>query len=137
MRRPATALAVTLALLAGFALPSGATVPFPSTPAGADLYDYAAYLFLGDGSCEPSRSSELPGNFDCVNDWKFTDHRDGPEALPPGVPGGPQIPALPGYDPLVANNPQEFYGVKGVGLNRAWEVTTGRPDVIITVLDSG
>src|SRR5581483_1734694 len=41
------------------------------------------------------------------------------------------------YDPITANNPQELFGVKGPGTNHAWEVTTGRPDTLITVMDSG
>lgn len=120
--------AAFVALLAVFALaaPTLAAVPFGS-PAGKNIYDYPAYLFLASGDCSGGASStnDLPESFSCVDDWKFTDHRD--------VASSPDQ----DFDPLVANNPQEFYGVKGVGLNRAWEVTTGRPDVVIAVLDSG
>ncbi|MEY2478330.1 MAG: hypothetical protein QOG87_3645, partial [Actinomycetota bacterium] len=41
------------------------------------------------------------------------------------------------YDPSVTNNPQELFGVKGASTNRAWEITTGRPDTVIAVTDSG
>ncbi|HEV3474639.1 MAG TPA: S8 family serine peptidase [Actinomycetota bacterium] len=114
-------LLAAVALVAGLATPAGAVLPY-GRPGPANPYDYPSYLFIQDGNCSP-RSSELPADFDCVRDWKYTDHRDGPNT--------------PEYDPLVANNPQELYGVKGVGTNRAWEVSTGRPDVVIAVLDSG
>ncbi|MGH2739744.1 MAG: S8 family serine peptidase [Actinomycetota bacterium] len=117
---------VALAAALALATPALATVPFGSPP-GKKIYDYPAYLFIASGDCSGGGSStnDLPANFSCVDDWKFSDHRD--------VLSSPDQ----HFDPLVANNPQEFYGVKGVGLNRAWEVTTGRPDVVIAVLDSG
>lgn len=34
-------------------------------------------------------------------------------------------------------NPQELYGVTGASVDIAWETTTGRPDVVIAVTDSG
>lgn len=40
-------------------------------------------------------------------------------------------------DPLLDGNPQELYGVKGPCVTEAWKTTTGRPDVVIAVLDSG
>jgi len=33
--------------------------------------------------------------------------------------------------------PQELFGRKGPGTNRAWELTTWRPDTLIAELDSG
>ena len=32
---------------------------------------------------------------------------------------------------------EELFGVTGASIDRAWETTTGRPDVLIAVLDSG
>jgi len=104
-----------------------ATVPFPT---GGDPYDYTR-LHIRNGSCvfAPGETgpvpagTDLPAGFDCQNDSKLTDY-----AARPGDAD---------YDPLVANNPQELFGRKGPGTNRAWEVTTGRPDVVIAVLDSG
>ena len=81
-------------------------------------------MHIDNGNCDP-KSPELPPEFNCEDDWKFTDHRDG------------NPPDTEEWDPLVANNPRELYGVKGVGVNRAWEVSTGRPDVVISVMDSG
>lgn len=115
------------ALTLSTVVPASADVPFPLTPDGTDIYDYADYLRLGSGNCAQGNAStnDLPfANF-CESAWKFSDWRPTP-AAGPGV-----------YDPATATNPQEFFGVRGTGLNRAWEVTTGRPDVVIAVTDSG
>ncbi|QTD54274.1 S8 family serine peptidase [Sulfidibacter corallicola] len=37
----------------------------------------------------------------------------------------------------LAGSPQELYGIRGMGVNRAWRISTGRPDVVIAILDSG
>lgn len=102
-----------------------ADAPFPTPPDDA-VYDWARHLHLDSGDCSQGNASQngLPDNFDCEGDWKYTDHRE-----PPGL--------TQTYDPLVSENPQEFFGVKGTGVNRAWEVSTGRPDVVIAVMDSG
>jgi hypothetical protein len=128
LRRPAVLVPV-LALVAGLAGPARATFPFPTRGSGSDPYDYSR-LRIGNGSCDHPAAgekrppgSDLPANFDCRNNWKLTDY-----AAQPGDPD---------YDPAVASNPQELHGVKGAGVNRAWEVTTGRPDTVIAVLDSG
>ncbi len=95
----------------------------PAPPANAE--DYASYLFIKDGDCstgEPTPDLQRAG-FNCRN-FKFTDWRE-----PPGL--------TQTYDPAVANNPQELYGVQGAATNKAWMVSTGRPDVRISVLDSG
>ena len=123
--RNAVALAASFLVLG--TAPALAPLPFPATP--ADPYDYTR-LHITNGSCQPPfaagnrpAGSDLPNNFDCVNDWRLSDYA-----------------ARPGDfddDPLVAHNPQELFGVKGPGTNLAWEVTTGRPDTIIAVMDSG
>ncbi|MGH9138477.1 MAG: S8 family serine peptidase, partial [Acidimicrobiales bacterium] len=106
-----------------------ALVPFPEPPPGADPYDYTQ-LHITNGSCDgvaPGQrvppGSDLPASFDCRDTHKLSDYA--------AVPGDPD------YDPLVALNPQELHGVRGSATNRAWEITTGRPDVVIAVLDSG
>ncbi|MBV9284274.1 MAG: hypothetical protein JO176_06645, partial [Acidimicrobiia bacterium] len=88
----------------------------------ADVYDYSR-RHINNGSCPPGPGSDLPKGFDCKNSFKLTDY-------------APQ-PGDQDYDPATENNPQELFGVKGPGTNHAWEVTTGRPDTLITVMDSG
>jgi hypothetical protein len=123
--RATSILLAAVVATAGVVPAAVAEAPFPTPPAGG-VYDWADHLFLDSGDCSAGNASDnqLPGNFDCERDWKYTDHRE---------PAGP----TDTYDPLVANNPQELFGVKGTGVNRAWEVSTGRPDVVIAVLDSG
>ncbi|MGH2829129.1 MAG: hypothetical protein ACRDJM_01465, partial [Actinomycetota bacterium] len=124
MRARITALTVAVLIAAG--LPAGATFPFRP---GGDPYDYTR-LKIANGSCTGVAAgdpfppgSDLPSGFDCRDDWKLSDYA--------AVPGDAD------YDPIVAVNPQEFFGVRGPGTNRAWETTTGRPDTVIAVLDSG
>jgi hypothetical protein len=40
-------------------------------------------------------------------------------------------------DPAIDSNPAELFGVTGMSVDLAWQTTTGRPDVLIAVLDSG
>lgn len=119
-RHKVWAIAVVLALTAGL---TAARATFPFRP-GADPYDYSA-MRIENGACTgpDAATADLPSNFDCKNDFKLTDY-----AAQPGDED---------YDPLVAENPQELMGVKGSSTNRAWEVTTGRPDTVIAVTDSG
>src|SRR4051794_6342992 len=128
MRRPRLLIVgVAVAILAAAtASPVFATFPYPG---GGNPYDYTR-LHINDGSCagvpagQPKpATSDLPAGFDCRNSTKLTDYAAQPGDLD--------------YDPTVTNNPQELFGVKGSGTNRAWEVTTGRPDTIISVMDSG
>ena len=116
------------ALLLATALPAGATFPFPPSP--DDPYDYTA-LHIENGDCNPLApgqsqppGTDLPDGFDCREHWKLSDYRP--------QPTDPEL-----YDPAVQNNPQELMGVVGPGTNQAWEITTGRPDTVIAVMDSG
>ncbi|MDQ1395924.1 MAG: hypothetical protein QOG64_1183, partial [Acidimicrobiaceae bacterium] len=124
MKRRMGAVAGLIVLVLTVAPSARATVPFPAV--GGDVYDYTRlHLDPGKGVCANPKpaDSQLPSSFDCVNSTKLTDYR-------------PQ-PGDADYDPTVENNPQELFGVKGAGTNRAWEVTTGRPDTVIAVMDSG
>ena len=38
---------------------------------------------------------------------------------------------------MVPATAQELFGVRGLSVDKAWQVTTGRSDVVIAVLDSG
>jgi Subtilase family len=88
-----------------------AAFPYPAPPAGTAPQDYAAYMFLSAGSPLPNELTN-PGIL-----WKFTSQPSGNSA--------------------VDNNPNELGGVEGMSVDLAWQVTTGRPDVVIAVLDSG
>ncbi|MEY2425136.1 MAG: hypothetical protein QOI61_708, partial [Actinomycetota bacterium] len=120
-------IAVALFLLLGLTAPARADFPFGSTQ--GDVYDYAR-LRIKNGSCDGvpdgqprPPGSDLPANFDCRDTWKLSDY-----ASHVGEDD---------YDPLVNLNPQEFFGVRGPGTNVAWQTTTGRPDTVIAVMDSG
>ncbi|HLW17180.1 MAG TPA: S8 family serine peptidase, partial [Actinomycetota bacterium] len=126
MRARVLGAATVVVLIMAIVAPAGATFPFP---AGGNPYDYTR-LHIKNGNCMPLASgqsvppgSDLPKGFDCRNNSKLTDY-------------APQ-PGDPDYDPLVENNPQELFGVKGAGTNHAWEITTGRPDTVIAITDSG
>jgi hypothetical protein len=126
IRLLATAVAA-VGLVTSLAAPAPATTTYPHVPKS---HDYRK-LHIRHGSCagalnaatQQPKGSDLPQAFRCKDSQKLTDY-------------APQ-PGDADYDPTVENNPQELYGVKGAGTNRAWEVTTGRPDTIISVLDSG
>ncbi|HEV2685937.1 MAG TPA: S8 family serine peptidase, partial [Actinomycetota bacterium] len=126
MRARLLAAIAAATIVISIAAPAGATFPFPP---GGNPYDYTR-LHIKNGNCMPLASgqsvppgSDLPKGFDCRNNTKLTDY-------------APQ-PGDPDYDPLVENNPQELFGVKGAGTNHAWEITTGRPDTVIAITDSG
>lgn len=97
-------------------------LPLGVTPI-ADVYEYASYLFVKSGDCDGDPEN-MPTGWDCEGAWKYTDYRE-------------TATLSETYDPLVSENPQELYGVKGSATNRAFEVSTGRPDVLIAVYDSG
>ena len=101
--------------------PVSAEMPYPTNPlpcTGAqtdppciDPTAFADYLFLA-----PTDPPTVPNDYGSDN-WKFTSAKTG--------------------DPDIDSNPQELFGVKGASVDLAWQVTTGRPDVLIAVLDSG
>jgi hypothetical protein len=96
------------AVLAG-AGPAAAAVPYPECmlPVCSDPLDYAAYLFLPPGVL-PNDYSFNPANPQSGSGWKYAYSED---AM--GDPG------------------------PGMNVTAAWQATTGRPDVVIAVLDSG
>jgi len=111
MRRIALAVAVPVALLLA-ATAAHATFPYPPPPPGTAPQDYAAYLRL------PSVSPPVrPVDFTGGTEWKLTSDPTG--------------------DPTIDSSPAELFGVRGMSVDLAWQVTTGRPDVLIAVLDSG
>ena len=92
--------------------PSG-TVPWPAPAAGANPENYSAYLHT-PVQTPPQR----PANWDNGGgDWKLTSART--------------------TNQLVDSNPQELCGVEGNSVDSAWQTTTGRPDTVIAITDSG
>lgn len=87
-----------------------ATFPYPAPPEGVDPADFAAYAFLPE-------DASLPGDYAGGDVWKYSGDASG--------------------DPTLDSDPRELFGVTGMGVDRAWRVTTGRPDVVIAVMDSG
>ena len=113
---------VAAVLLAGVALSAPlalAEVPYPANPqpcTGPDTdppciaaTDFASYLFLPAGT--------LPNDYQGGDVWKYSSGQSGNAAIDASA--------------------QELFGVTGASIDRAWQTTTGRPDVLIAVLDSG
>jgi hypothetical protein len=111
MRRIALALLAQAAILVA-APRAHATFPYPPPPPGTAPQDYAAYLRL-PAATPPVRPVDFTGG----TEWKLTSDPTG--------------------DPTIDSSPAELFGVRGMSVDLAWQVTTGRPDVLIAVLDSG
>jgi subtilase family protein len=89
-----------------------ATFPYPAPPPGTAPQAYASYLRL-PVTVPPTRPSDFAGG----DAWKLTSDQSG--------------------NPTIDANPAELFGVTGMSVDKAWQVSTGRPDVLIAVLDSG
>jgi len=89
------------------------TFPWPATPKGTNPEDYAAYLHT-PAVTPPVRPANWSNGGGA---WKLTSARD--------------------TDPTLAGNPQQLCGVEGNSVDTAWQVTTGRPDTVIAITDSG
>ncbi len=98
--------------------PADAQFPF-GQPAGPNPYAYEDYMFITSAQYPPS---DLGGD-----DWKYF--------------SGTACDLYGTFDvrcnPTFASNPQELFGVTGASIDLAWEKTTGRPDIVIAVHDSG
>jgi hypothetical protein len=118
----ASALLAT-ALIIGMTGPAAhADFPYPKpSPSPSDPYDYGAYMKLAPGQYPPN---DLQGK----EGWQYSSKT----ACDPG----PQQKTA-NCSPAVVANPQEQFGVTGMSVDKAWETTTGRPDVVISVHDSG
>ena len=104
------AAAVSLAVVLLAPLVALADFPYPKPPPGTDPSAFGRYAFLPQK--EPP---EVPNDFN--DDWKLSSGKTGEAAID--------------------SSPQELFGVRGASVDKAWQVTTGRPDVRISVLDSG
>lgn len=86
--------------------------PYPSRPGDVRPQDFERYLFLPTTS-PPTRPNDFGGG----HEWKYTSDR------------------TTAFEVVIS--PHELRGVKGMSVDLAWQVSTGRPDVLIAVLDSG
>jgi len=91
-------------------------------PPGTDPYAYQDYLRISAGQYPPN---DLGGD-----NWKYSSK----SACALYGPGDPHCTAQTKAN---ESDPQELYGVTGASVDKAWERTTGRPDVVIAVTDSG
>ena len=112
---------ITAAFLLGIVAISGtlaaADAPWPQPPPGQDPTAYENYSY----------SSQLPNDYlSTDNDyWKYTSESS-----------SSLYQALLGlFNPDL--DQQELEGIMGAGVDKAWSITTGRPDVLIAGLDSG
>ncbi len=114
--RPALTVILVLTLVSI----AGGEMPYPANPAPCaqgemgpeciEPFEFSRYLFLPEAE-PPLR----PNDFN--DDWKLTSGTTGMASID--------------------SSPQELFGVRGASVDLAWQVTTGRPDVIIAVIDSG
>src|SRR5262249_20265058 len=89
--------------------------PYPPPPPGTAPQHYADYLRLP--SPPPPTPPVRPVDFTGGTEWKLTSDATG--------------------DPAIDSSPAELFGVRGMSVDLAWQVTTGRPAGLIAVLDSG
>src|SRR5213594_1037396 len=91
-----------------------AEFPYPAcggslAPACTNPADYQSYLFLP--TTDPPT---IPSDLSATN-FRFSSL----------------------VDPAVPATAQELFGVRGPSVDKAWQITTGRPDVVVAILDSG
>jgi len=90
------------------------TFPWPAPAASTNPQDFSTYLHTTPVDGYPER----PANWNNGgSNWMLTSART--------------------TNPTVAENPQELCGVEGNSVDTAWETTTGRPDTVIAITDSG
>src|SRR5262245_54948657 len=103
-------LLLSILLLINGVFPVCADFPYPAAPPGVDPNSYHLYMFRPSGT-------PLPNDFTGGgNYWKFTRDRT---------------------SGLARFSQQELFGVMGASVDKAWEISTGRPDVVVAILDSG
>ncbi len=100
------------ALLALTVRPASATFPYPAPDVATPPQAYADYCRL-PAMVPPVRPADFAGG----DAWKLTSDATG--------------------DPAIDAKPEELFGVTGMSVDLAWQTSTGRPDVVLAVLDSG
>jgi hypothetical protein len=109
MRKTLAVLALALAAMAAIVSTAAADFPYGSGTNYTLAPGQTPNDYAGDG-----------------NDWKFA------------------ATAEPGASPVITSDPKELFGVRGAhvvdtsaAVDTGWQTTVGRPDVAISVLDSG
>ena len=123
------AAAAAAVLSIGLAAPALADAPYPKPKPGQDPYHYGAYArtptFPNDPDLAPGHDNDL---------WKYSS-KTACNVFPPSDMQDYLV-YCAGHQANAAN-PQELNGVTGASVDRAWAVTTGRPDIVIANTDSG
>jgi hypothetical protein len=76
----------------------------------------------------------------CADPSDYQDYLFNPVNNPPIIPsevGSLDFRVSSLVDPSLPNTPEELNGVAGMSIDLAWQTTTGRPDVVVAILDSG
>lgn len=94
---------------------TGTSVLFPAPAPDCDPHQWAGYLHLGGAPIEGY--GRYPHDFAGCAAWKHASCRTS--------------------NPALDQDPAELYGVSGMGIDQAWRLSTGRPDVVLAVIDSG
>ncbi len=124
-RLPRSLLVVAVVAAGLWPVAAAASVPYPTSSGQPNPYAYQSYLWAGGPGTGSSpidcnaAVTNAPSGFDC-GDYISSSRVD------PTVEPGTGTPSS-----------QELGGVIGPSVDKAWDVTTGRPDVHIAVLDSG
>jgi len=114
MNRVCVSFVLAVSIISILAINVHAQVPYPKAPEGVGVYAYEDYCYLETSAGVPV----LPENYTGDNsEWKYSSDQSG--------------------NIWIDNSPKELYGVTGMSVDRAWEITTGRPDVVIAIIDSG
>lgn len=113
MNRIYLSFILVVSIISILAINVHADVPYPEAPVGVDVYAYGDYCYLEMSAGVPV----LPKNYTGSSVWKYSSNQSG--------------------NIWIDNSPKELYGVTGMSVDRAWEITTGRPDVVIAIIDSG
>ena len=123
-----TALVGSLTALAVLApaVPAQAVSPYGG-PAGGDPYAYQDYMRLPTYTPPTEFGADGSGG----NAWKYS------SKSACALYGDANLQKCTPRTRLNEQDPQELFNVTGASVDRSWEVSTGRPDVVIGVVDSG
>jgi hypothetical protein len=117
-----------LALGAG-ALPASAVSPYGGPPpAGTDPYAYQDYMRVSAAQYPPTEFGPTGSD---GNAWKYS------SKSACQLYGQTNLQKCTPRNRVNERDPQELFNVTGASVDKSWEVSSGRPDVVIGVVDSG